>query len=68
LKRAQTGFASCLLHINLSLGLPALYKKELKDYSDIIVKKRLWEEVCEKLFPATWGGLTREQKTKISKI
>jgi hypothetical protein len=42
----------------------ALCEKELKDYPDVIVKKRIWEEMCEKLFPATWGGLKGEHKTK----
>jgi len=26
---------------------PALYKKQLKEYSDINLKEKLWEEVCE---------------------
>ncbi|CAI6356973.1 unnamed protein product [Macrosiphum euphorbiae] len=30
---------------------PALYKKQLKEYSDINLKKKLWEEVCEVVIP-----------------
>jgi hypothetical protein len=45
-----------------------LYKKDLKEYSDIVVKKRLWEEICGKLFPDTWERMTGEQKTKTGKF
>jgi hypothetical protein len=29
---------------------PALYNKNLKEYSDISLKRRLWLEVCEAVF------------------
>jgi len=35
---------------------PALYKKQLKEYSDINLKKKLWEEVCEAVIP-DWNEL-----------
>ncbi|XP_065167385.1 uncharacterized protein [Atheta coriaria] len=42
---------------------PALYKKQLKEYSDVNVKKKLWEEVCEAVVPS-WNELSAEDKTK----
>lgn len=42
---------------------PALYKKNLKEYSDVNVKKKLWEEVCEAVVPS-WNELGAEDKTK----
>jgi hypothetical protein len=29
---------------------PALYNRNLKEYSDISLKRRLWLEVCEAVF------------------
>lgn len=43
---------------------PALYNKSLKEYSDINIKGRLWEEVCVKVFINSWGNLSPEQKTE----
>lgn len=40
---------------------PALYKKDLKQYSDINVKKKLWEEVCELLI-SNWGELNGNER------
>lgn len=40
-----------------------LYNKALKEYSDVNVKKRLWQEVCEQLFP-TWERLSEMHKIK----
>lgn len=40
---------------------PALYKKDLKQYSDINVKKRLWEEVCEVLI-SNWAELSVNER------
>ncbi|KAL4152835.1 hypothetical protein QTP88_000668 [Uroleucon formosanum] len=42
---------------------PALYKKQLKEYSDINLKKKLWEEVCEVVIP-DWNELGAQEKTK----
>ncbi|KAL4703631.1 hypothetical protein ACJJTC_007658 [Scirpophaga incertulas] len=41
---------------------PALYKKNLKEYSDVNVKKKLWEEVCEAVVP-DWNELSAQEKT-----
>ncbi|CAH1981145.1 unnamed protein product [Acanthoscelides obtectus] len=40
---------------------PALYKKDMKQYSDINVKKKLWEEVCEALI-SNWGKLSANER------
>ncbi|XP_054282081.1 transcription factor Adf-1-like [Macrosteles quadrilineatus] len=40
---------------------PPLYKKSLKEYSDIILKKKLWEEVCEAVVD-NWGTLQTKEK------
>ncbi|CAI6372791.1 unnamed protein product [Macrosiphum euphorbiae] len=45
---------------------PALYKKQLKEYSDINLKKKLWEEVCEVVIP-DWNELGAQEKTKQGK-
>jgi len=45
---------------------PALYKKQLKEYSDINLKKKLWEEVCEVVIP-DWNELGGQEKTKQGK-
>jgi len=45
---------------------PALYKKQLKEYSDINLKKKLWEEVCEVVIP-DWNELSAQEKTKQGK-
>lgn len=45
---------------------PALYKKNLKEYSDVNKKKKLWEEVCEAVVP-NWNELSAEDKTKQGK-
>lgn len=42
---------------------PALYKKSLKEYSDINLKKNQWLEVCEAVVP-NWSHLDSEEKTK----
>nr|XP_034194212.1 uncharacterized protein LOC117610682 [Osmia lignaria] len=42
---------------------PALYKKNLKEYSDVNQKKKLWLEVCEAIIP-NWNQLSAEDKTK----
>lgn len=42
---------------------PALYKKQLKEYSDINLKKELWEEVCEAVVPR-WNERSAEDKMK----
>lgn len=42
---------------------PALYKKNLKEYSDANLKKKLWVEVCEAVV-SDWNQLTAEEKTK----
>lgn len=39
---------------------PALYAKNLKQYSDIILKRRLWDEIVLHLFPTR--SLSQEQK------
>jgi len=41
---------------------PALYKKQLKEYSDINLKEKLWEEVCEVVIP-DWNEKTKEGKS-----
>ncbi|XP_049799689.1 uncharacterized protein LOC126234995 [Schistocerca nitens] len=43
---------------------PPLYTKEGAEYTNADLKRKLWEEVCELLFPATWDKLTAAQKTK----
>ncbi|KAL4100820.1 hypothetical protein QTP88_020849 [Uroleucon formosanum] len=45
---------------------PALYKKQLKEYSDINLKKKLWEKVCEVVIP-DWNELGAQEKTKQGK-
>jgi hypothetical protein len=45
---------------------PALFKKNLKEYTDINLKKRLWEEVCETVVPE-WSELDDEEKRKQGK-
>jgi len=45
---------------------PALYKKQLKEYSDVNQKKKLWEEVCEIIIP-DWNELSAQDKTKQGK-
>jgi hypothetical protein len=42
----------------------ALYKKELKDYSDINAKKRLCEEACEKFVSCHIGRIDWRTKNK----
>lgn len=43
---------------------PALYNKELKEYSDRNVKEKLWAEVCAQVIP-NWNDLpAREKKTR----
>jgi hypothetical protein len=39
---------------------PALYNKNLKEYSDISLKRRLWLEVCEAVFE-DWNNKTGQQ-------
>lgn len=39
---------------------PALYTKNLKQYSDQILKRRLWDEIVLHLFPTR--SLSQEQK------
>ncbi|CAH2100915.1 unnamed protein product [Euphydryas editha] len=45
---------------------PALYKKRLKEYSDINQKKKLWEEVYEAVVPE-WNQLNAEDKIRMGK-
>ena len=45
-------------------SLPALYDKSLKVYSDTNVKRKLWQQVCSKVFFNTWGDLNNEEKEK----
>lgn len=45
---------------------PALYKNQLKEYSDVNQKKKLWEEVCEIVIP-DWNELGAQDKTKQGK-
>ncbi|CAG4981296.1 unnamed protein product [Parnassius apollo] len=40
---------------------PALYKKDLKQYSDVNIKKKLWEEVCEVLI-SNWAELSVNER------
>lgn len=42
---------------------PALYLKSLKEYSDINLKKKLWEEVCMEVVSG-WLELDPENKRK----
>lgn len=42
---------------------PALYKKSLKEYSDVNIKKNLWLEVCEAVVPG-WNQFDSQEKTK----
>lgn len=42
---------------------PALYKKNLKEYADVNLKKKLWEEVCEAVV-VDWNQLSPEDKRK----
>lgn len=43
---------------------PALYNKQLKEYSDRNVKEKLWAEVCLHVIP-NWNELdAKEKKTK----
>lgn len=76
--RAQSTFmmdsASCLLVDTYIEKLiqeiekrPALYKKNLKEYSDVNQKIKLWEGVCEAVVP-NWNELGAEDKTKQSII
>jgi hypothetical protein len=41
---------------------PALYNKNLKEYSDVNLKRRLWLEVCETVFE-DWNNKTGQQKS-----
>jgi len=41
---------------------PALFNKNLKDYSDANLKSKLWKEVCLNVLCTTWGQLNAEQK------
>ena len=41
---------------------PALYKKNIKEYADANLKRKLWEEVCEAVVP-DWSQLRAEEKT-----
>jgi len=41
---------------------PALFNKNLKDYSNANLKSKLWEEVCLNVLCTTWGQLNAEQK------
>lgn len=45
---------------------PVLYKKQLKEYSDVNQKKKLWEEVCETVIH-DWNELSAQDKTKQGK-
>ncbi|KAJ8939003.1 hypothetical protein NQ314_011253, partial [Rhamnusium bicolor] len=42
---------------------PALYLKSLKEYSDVNLKKKLWEEVCV-VVVSHWNELGPEEKLK----
>lgn len=45
---------------------PAIFNKSLKEYSNINLKKKLWEEVCVAVIP-NWNDLGGEDKTKTGK-
>lgn len=40
---------------------PALYNKQLKEYSDRNIKEKLWTEVCGKVIE-NWNDLTSKEK------
>nr|XP_022908729.1 uncharacterized protein LOC111420051 [Onthophagus taurus] len=42
---------------------PALYMKNLKEYADVNVKRKLWQEICMEIIP-NWGELSSENKIK----
>ncbi|KAJ8935144.1 hypothetical protein NQ314_012962 [Rhamnusium bicolor] len=46
---------------------PALYLKSLKEYSDVNLKKKLWEEVCV-VVVSHWNELGPEEKLKKRKV
>lgn len=46
---------------------PALYNKALKEYSDVNIKKKLWDEVCAIVVPA-WGEMDAEDRRKQGKF
>lgn len=46
---------------------PALYNKELREYSDRNLKEKLWAEVCIQLFP-NWNELSAKEKKNLGKI
>nr|CAH7752070.1 unnamed protein product [Callosobruchus chinensis] len=43
---------------------PALYKKSLKEYSDLNDKRKLWEEVCQAVIPSVPIGFNNSN-TKV---
>lgn len=42
---------------------PSLYMKNLKEYTDTNVRKKLWEEVCTEIVP-NWAELSAESRIK----
>ncbi|XP_053983865.1 uncharacterized protein LOC128879069 [Hylaeus volcanicus] len=49
--------------IELIKQRPLLYMKDSKEYTDINLKKKLWEEVCTEIVP-NWTELSAENKMK----
>lgn len=46
---------------------PAIYDKNLKDYGNINIKKKLWDEVCAAVLP-NWNEMDRANRTKTGKL
>ena len=46
---------------------PPLYKKSLKEYSDVNLKKKLWEEVCASIIN-NWSELTIQERMTTGRV
>ena len=46
---------------------PALYNIKLKEYSNKILKKELWTEICQ-LFIENWSRLSDKDKSEKGKL
>lgn len=46
---------------------PGLYNLQLPEYSNRNVKVKLWEEVCQQIFPE-WANFEENEKTEKGKV